>query len=103
MKSWAGRALETVNYCCVFLKRRLIGASFFFLSLQCFTLKIKQLNDPYSRSKYLRAPFAENKHVQLCPDETQTNDIRVKRQKIQTLHCSERFNFSNAYSAQDFI
>jgi hypothetical protein len=26
MKSWAGKALETVN-CCAFLKRRLIGAS----------------------------------------------------------------------------
>jgi hypothetical protein len=25
MKSWAGKALETVN-CCAFLKRRLIGA-----------------------------------------------------------------------------
>jgi hypothetical protein len=25
MKSWAGKALETVN-CCTFLKRRLIGA-----------------------------------------------------------------------------
>jgi hypothetical protein len=32
-----------------------------------------------------------------------SNVIRVKRQEIQTLHCSKRFNFSNAYSAQDFI
>jgi hypothetical protein len=29
--------------------------------------------------------------------------ILVKRREIQTLHCSKRFNFSNAYSAQDFI
>jgi hypothetical protein len=29
--------------------------------------------------------------------------IRVKRREIQTLNCSKRFNFSNAYSAQDFI
>jgi hypothetical protein len=29
--------------------------------------------------------------------------IRVKRREIQTLHCSKRFNFSNAYSAQGFI
>jgi hypothetical protein len=42
--------------------------SFFFLSLQCFTLKIEHLNDSYSRKIYLRHPFAENKHVQLCPD-----------------------------------
>jgi hypothetical protein len=27
---------------------------------------------------------------------------RVKRREIQTLHCSKRFIFSNAYSAQDF-
>jgi hypothetical protein len=26
----------------------------------------------------------------------------IKRREIQTLHCSKRFNFSNAYSAQDF-
>jgi hypothetical protein len=76
MKSWAGKALETVN-CCAFLKRsswsmltanlKLRAKKFFlfFLSLQYFTLK---LNDSYSRSKYLRAPFAENKHVQLSPN-----------------------------------
>jgi hypothetical protein len=43
--------------------------SFLFLSLQCFTKIIELLDDSYSRNKYLlRAPFAENKHVQLCPD-----------------------------------
>jgi hypothetical protein len=30
-----------------------------------------------------------------------TNVIRVKRREIQSLRCSKRFNFSNAYSAQD--
>jgi hypothetical protein len=30
-------------------------------------------------------------------------DKRVKGREIQSLHCSKRFNFSNAYSAQDFI
>jgi hypothetical protein len=106
--------LETVN-CCAFLKRRLTGACrqltqnlepknlSFFLSLQCFTPKVEQLNDSYSRNKHLRAPFAENKDVHLCPDQTQANVIRVKRREIQTLHCSKRFNFSNAYSAQGFI
>jgi hypothetical protein len=34
---------------------------------------------------------------------TEANVIRVKRREIQTLHCSKRFNFSNAYSAQGFI
>jgi hypothetical protein len=32
----------------------------------------------------------------------EANVIRVKRREIQTLHCSKPFNFSNAYSAQDF-
>jgi hypothetical protein len=47
-----------------------VKKNLFFLSLQCFTLKIEERNDSYSQSKYLRAPFAENKHVQLCPDKT---------------------------------
>jgi hypothetical protein len=40
----------------------------FFHSLQCFTLKIEQRNDSYSQSKYLRAPFVDNKPVLLRPD-----------------------------------
>jgi hypothetical protein len=40
----------------------------FFHSLQCFTLKTEQRNDSYSQSKYLRAPFVENKPVLLRPD-----------------------------------
>jgi hypothetical protein len=48
MKSWAGKALETVN-CCAFLKRSMLTANlkfrvkklFLFVSLQCFTLKIE--------------------------------------------------------------
>jgi hypothetical protein len=65
MKSWAGKALETVN-CCAFLKRSLLTANLkfrkkiflFFSFFACFTLKIEQRNDSYSRSKYLRALFA---------------------------------------------
>jgi hypothetical protein len=33
-----------------------------------FYMQIEELNDSYSRSKYLRARFDENKHVQLCSD-----------------------------------
>jgi hypothetical protein len=33
-----------------------------------FYIENRKRNDSYSRSKYLRAPFADNKHVQLCPD-----------------------------------
>jgi hypothetical protein len=41
MKSWSGKALETDNYCCAFLKRRLIGAknSFFFSFFAMFYSK----------------------------------------------------------------
>jgi hypothetical protein len=37
------------------------------------------------------------------PIKHKQNVIHVKRCEIQTLHCSKRFNFSNAYSALDFI
>jgi hypothetical protein len=37
MKSWAGKALETVN-CCAFLKRTLIGANFLFFLFLCNVL-----------------------------------------------------------------
>jgi hypothetical protein len=61
MKSWA---LETVN---------------------CFALlKCKLTNDSYSRSKYLRARFAEDNHV---PIKHKKSVIRVKRREIQTLYC----------------
>jgi hypothetical protein len=81
MKSRAGKALEmleTVN-CFDFLKCKLTVVimkltanlkcinkkSFCFFAM--FYIKNSISNESYSRSKYLKAPFAENKHVQLLP------------------------------------
>jgi hypothetical protein len=50
------------------LKFRAKEIFLFFLSLQCFTLKIELLNDSYSRREYLKAPCAENKHIHLRLD-----------------------------------
>jgi hypothetical protein len=71
MKSWAGKTLETVNRFAFFkckltvVKLQKVQKIFlFFYFFAIFYIKNKITNDSYSRSKYLRTPFAENKHVQ---------------------------------------
>jgi hypothetical protein len=66
-----------------------------------FYIKNRMTNDSYSRSKYLRALFAENKPSIMC--ELNNKQMLFKRREIQTLHCSKRFTFFNAYSVQLFI
>jgi hypothetical protein len=74
--------------------------SFFFLSLQCFTLKIEHLNDSYSRKIYLRHPLLKTNMYNYVP-------IKHKQMsnggKFKIYTVPKRFNFSNAYLAQDFI
>jgi hypothetical protein len=54
------------------------------------------------RSKYLKPPFAENKHVQLCPKPKQMPFV-ANGGKFK-LYTVLNGNFSKAYSGQeDFI